>query len=191
MALLKNTSKKNQLSNLDSQDNLLTDKISEEDIPTNTGFIPWTNFFYKIWWNIRRLFSNPLKEKKKELHLLDQVNILISEDASNVVDICEKYISLHRVVENTKARSRLEKWVTRLIVGYLIIVGFILIGCSFKNWLIAKELPYIDIDTSVLIALLTTTTVNIVALGYILVKGLFHEHEKRDIHNEKSLEGLK
>ncbi len=188
MISLKNFLKKTQSSNSDKLSNALEDKknlITRDYNPGDVDFIPWTNLFYKGWWNFRRLFSNPFKEKKKELRILDQVNVLISEgDTSKVADICEKYISLHRIVENTKARARLEKWVTRLIVGYLTLVGVILIASSFEKWLSYRDLPYIDIETPVLIALLTTTTVNIVALGYILVRGLFHEHEKKDIHNE-------
>ena len=162
---------------------MLTEQASEQ----GDKVIPWSHFIYKIWWNFRRLFSNPFKEKRKELRLLDQVGILISEgDANQVADVCEKYISLHRIVENTKARTRLEKWITRLIVGYLLVVGFILVLDAIKGWLKAKDYIYVELETSVLVALLTTTTINIVALGIILVRGLFHEHETKDLKQEKT-----
>lgn len=106
--------------------------------------IPWCNGVYKIWWNFKRLFTDPFKKKNKELRLLEQIDILInSGDAKEVADVCEKYISLHRIVENTKARTRLEKWVTRLIVGYLIIVGLIVLADSFHEWLNYCHYPYI------------------------------------------------
>ena len=92
--------------------NMLTDDASDK----NDNQIPWSNGAYKIWWNVRRFFQNPFSEQKKELRLLDQVELLLVDgDATAVAETCEKYITLHRIVENTKARRRLEKWVTRLI----------------------------------------------------------------------------
>ena len=181
---LKNTSKNTQLSSLNEHNDVLAEGSKNKG--KDNQLIPWNNGFYKIWWNIRRLFTNPFAEKKQELRLLDLVNILVSTgDPKAVSKTCEDYISLHRVVENTKARARLEKWITRLIVGYLIIVGIILIWCSLHDYLNDKKWPCIQIESTVLVALLTTTTINIVALGIILVRGLFHEHEKKDINTEK------
>lgn len=179
----RNTSQSTQSSQADDP---LKDALSESTSLRNDDVIPWSNLFYKIWWNIRRLFTNPFKEKKKELRLLDQVGIIISEgDAVKVAETCEKYIALHRIVENTRARRRLERWVTRLIVGYLLIVFILVLTNSFSPWLAYKSLPNMKMDTSIVIALLTTTTVNIVALGLILVRGLFHEHEDKDMSKEK------
>ncbi len=162
--------------------------LSDDDSEASGNIIPWTNFFYKIWWNIRRLFLNPFCEQKKELRLLDQVELLISEgDAGSVAETCEKYITLHRIVENTRARRRLERWVTRLIVFYLFIVFILLSTNSLQTWLKAKGLPFIYMDEKIIIALLTTTTINIVALGIILVRGLFHEDEDKDVRKEKPL----
>lgn len=164
--------------------NILSDKDSE----TSGNDIPWANFFYKIWWNFRRLFLNPFCEQKKELRLLDQVELLISEgDAGSVAETCEKYITLHRIVENTRARRRLERWVTRLIVLYLLVVFLLLATNSLHSWLETKGLPFIYMDEKIIIALLTTTTINIVALGIILVRGLFHEDEDKDVRKEKPL----
>ena len=162
--------------------------LSDNDSETSGNAIPWTNFFYKIWWNIRRLFINPFCEQKKELRLLDQVELLISEgDAGSVAETCEKYITLHRIVENTRARRRLERWVTRLIVFYLLMVFILLSTNSLHSWLETKGLPFIYMDEKIIIALLTTTTINIVALGIILVRGLFHEDEDKDVGKEKPL----
>lgn len=179
-------SSKNTLSNTQSSQqadgslDILQGKSSR-----NEDLIPWSNFFYKIWWNVRNLFLNPFREKKKELQLLDQVSIIISEgDPVKVAETCEKYIALHRIVENTRARRRLEKWITRLIVSYLVIVFLLVLSNSSSSWLAERGLPYIKMESSIVIALLTTTTVNIVALGIILVRGLFHEHENKDMNKE-------
>lgn len=179
----KNTSPNTQ--SLPPAENPIDDALSGSTVLGNEDSIPWSNFFYKVWWNIRRLFTNPFKEKKKELRLLDQVGIILSEgDAEKMAETCEKYIALHRIVENTRARRRLERWVTRLIVGYLLIVFLLVLSNSFSTWLANKSLPYVSMDSGIVIALLTTTTVNIVALGIILVRGLFHEHENSDMNRE-------
>jgi len=122
--------------------------------------IPWRCFIYKLWYNILYTFRNPFKEPKRELNLLEQVEVLINTgDSGDVIDYCERYIYLHRIIENTRARRRLERWVTSYIL----------------KW----DLPF-----GVIITILSTTTVNIVALGYILVRGLFHENENEDAKKE-------
>lgn len=152
-------------------------------LPGKDEHIPFRNLFYKCWYNFAYLFKNPFKRPKRELNLLEQVEVLINTgDPATVVDYCEKYIFLHRIVENTRARRRLERWITRLISVYLFIV-FLLIGLSYAlQW---------QTPIGVIITILSTTTINIVALGYILVRGLFHEHEENDIKKEKPKEDQK
>ncbi|MES5135643.1 hypothetical protein ABVC71_08090 [Prevotella amnii] len=138
--------------------------------------IPWRCFIYKIWYNILYTFRNPFKEPKRELNLLEQVEVLITTGRSgNVIDYCERYIYLHRIIENTRARRRLERWVTRLVSTYLLIVFALIVTSYILKW---------DLPLGVIITILSTTTVNIVALGYILVRGLFHENENEDAKKE-------
>lgn len=40
------------------------------------------------------------------------------------------------------------------------------------------------ISGGIIITLLSTTTINIVALGLILVRGLFHQRDDQDLENE-------
>ena len=150
--------------------NLSIAKPAEENIP-------WKCLIFKIWYNFAFLFKNPTKKPKRELNLLEQVEVLINTGEANIViEYCEKYIYLHRIVENTRARRRLERWITRLISIYLLMV-LILIAVSYIfRW---------NLHSGVIITILSTTTINIVALGYILVRGLFHEHEENDIKKEK------
>jgi hypothetical protein len=158
--------------------------ISDKDIAElfNDDFqekknIPWkTNGAYKVWFNILRFFRNPYPKEKKELDLLDVVDLLISTgDPENVADSCKQYVDLHRIVENTRARRRLEKWVTRLISSYLFFVfAFIVASYTFR-W---------EISGGIIVTLLSTTTINIVALGLILVRGLFHQRDDKDLENE-------
>lgn len=68
-----------------------------------------------------------------------------------------------RYAQDTKLRTNLTRWVQWLIPAWLALVMAVLIMSMFCG----------DIDSSVLIALLTTTTVNIIGLPYIVLKGLF------------------
>ena len=138
--------------------------------------IPWKCFGFKIWYNIIYIFKNPFKKPKRELNLLEQVEVLINTgDSGDVIDYCERYIYLHRIIENTRARRRLERWVTRLVSTYLLIVFALIVTSYILKW---------DLALGVIITILSTTTVNIVALGYILVRGLFHENENEDAKKE-------
>lgn len=138
--------------------------------------IPWKSFGFKIWYNIIYIFRNPFKKPKRELNLLEQVEVLINTgDSGDVIDYCERYIYLHRIIENTRARRRLERWITRLISIYLLMVFALIIVSYILKW---------NLPSGVIITILSTTTVNIVALGYILVRGLFHEHEGDETKKE-------
>ena len=158
-------------------------QIDLSDFPSGKSAdekIPYKCFFFKLWYNFIYLFKNPFKKTKRELNLLEQVEVLINTgEGENIITYCEKYIYLHRIVENTRARRRLERWITRLISSYLLFV-FVLIALSYLlSW---------NLHLGVIITILSTTTINIVALGYILVRGLFHEHEEEDIKRENPRE---
>lgn len=156
--------------------------LLSEELPNFNSYklenqdIPWRCFIYKTWYNILYTFRNPFKEPKRELNLLEQVEVLINTgDSGDVIDYCERYIYLHRIIENTRARRRLERWVTRLVSTYLLIVFALIVTSYMLKW---------DLPLGVIITILSTTTVNIVALGYILVRGLFHENESEDAKKE-------
>lgn len=73
------------------------------------------------------------------------------------------------MVENTKARRRLEKWSLRVIAWYLMIVLVIVVLCYTNiKWLHILEIPW-----KIMVAVLTTTTVNIIGLGLIVLRGHF------------------
>lgn len=156
--------------------------LLSEELPNFNSYkqedqdIPWRCFIYKLWYNILYTFRNPFKEPNRELNLLEQVEVLINTgDSGDVIDYCERYIYLHRIIENTRARRRLERWVTRLVSTYLLIVFALIVTSYILKW---------DLPLGVIITILSTTTVNIVALGYILVRGLFHENEGHETKSE-------
>lgn len=117
------------------------------------------------------------KEANVEIPFLSVCATLIqtcvnAEDAPGLV---RELLEMHRIEQNTKARRRLERWITKLIFAYfavvllLIVVFYSLAGLCFSR---AK------ISDAVMITILSTTTVNVIGLAVILVRGLFPSEER-------------
>ena len=124
---------------------------------------------------IKCFFREPGRKEKKELNVLDQVQILMeSNPTPENIQKCQELTQLHRIIENTKARRRLEKWSLRVIAVYLFVVLLIVMSCYTKCE--EKPLLYViksEIPPNIMIAILTTTTANIIGLGLIVLRGHF------------------
>ena len=167
--------------NGDELDDLSFESYFEE----KEDYIPWKHGGFKIYSFIKRLFCSP--SPKKELNLLEQVSVLLNtepgEPSSPLIEKCKQFIQLHRIVENTSARKRLEKWAKRIIVWYLITV-FIIILLNNNGDKDTKSWYLLSLSDSVLITLLSTTTVNIIGLGLIILRGHFYTKEHFDDKKE-------
>ena len=71
---------------------------------------------------------------------------------------------IRRLSEDTDHRKGLITWVKYVVILWLACVVVIVAANSFT---------FFDLSDGVLIALLTTTTVNILGLAYIVLQGLF------------------
>lgn len=135
-------------------------------------------------------YGNPVPKKpftsKKEddLRLIEKVNLLLEmgDDDEKTSSLIVKYTKLHRVHENTKARRRLEKWASVVIVTYLMVVLLIVlmnyISIDYKEcWLgrVTMEIP-----DKIMFTILSTTTINIIGLGLIVLRGHFPNKEDKD-----------
>lgn len=145
--------------------------------------ISWKHGGYKLY-NIKRLFISP--RPRKELNLLEQVETLLNstpadqEPTKELIDKCHHFIKLHRIIENTSARKRLEKWAKRVIVLYLLVVLMLVVFDSIV------ENTWFEISDTVMITILSTTTVNIIGLGLIVLRGHFPQKDKEsDVNSEK------
>lgn len=119
------------------------------------------------------------KKGKNELKLIEKINLLLDmgDDSEETSSLIEKYTKIHRVHENTKARRRLERWASRVIVYYLITVLVILL----LNYGIMFPFSFrLNISDNIIIAILTTTTVNIIGLGLIVLRGHFPNSDNGD-----------
>lgn len=119
-------------------------------------------------------FSSFLPNKESEDENIDLLKIASSLLSSNTSDEniakAKELAGLHRLVENTKARRRLEKWSLRIISWYLLVVLAIVLLNYTK---ISSVVGVIYIPEPIMIAILTTTTVNIIGLGLIVLRGHF------------------
>lgn len=150
-----------------SADNLFEEE-KEEDVKEKN--LCRKHFGYYFIDAIKQFFSSPYKKEKRELNVLDSIQTLLeSEPTDENINKCQELSKLHRMVENTKARRRLEKWSLHVIVWYLIIVLIVVVLC-YTN---IKCLHIIEIPWRIMIAVLTTTTVNIIGLGLIVLRGHF------------------
>jgi hypothetical protein len=83
------------------------------------------------------------------------------EDADDL-SLTEQKIA--RYGQDTKYRSHLAKWVMWIVPGWLVLVLIILSLCGMQ---------LMALNAEVLITLLATTTVNVLGLAYIVLKGIF------------------
>ncbi len=140
--------------------------------------------YYVPYW-LKFFFSKPFKEEKKELNTLEQVQTLVESSVTDEnLKKCDQLVYLHRIIENTRARRRLEKWSLRVIAFYLVIVLFIVLANYYScpvipDWLKSKSLDP-AIPSEIMITILSTTTINIIGLGLIVLKGHFLAKESLD-----------
>ena len=148
----------------------------KEDKKKKSNNIDWKHGGYVFIQKVRRFFSNPNPpKKKKELDVLEQIQILIETNTTNEnIEKCKELSKLHRITENTKARKRLEQWSLKVICTYLIVVLVIIILNYTVSFFNEGDAP---IPSQIMITILSTTTVNIIGLGLIVLRGHFLSKE--------------
>lgn len=160
------------------------------DLFDSKGKISWYHYVlhlgYYIPHFIRCFFKKPFAETKRDLNILETVATLLDSSAtSENIEKSKELTRLHRIVENTKARRRLEKWSLKIISSYLLIVLMVVLLCYIQ---IPPLKGVIQIPESIMIAILTTTTVNIIGLGLIVLRGHFLANDKsNDIKPSSSI----
>lgn len=136
----------------------------------------------------KRFFCGPSKSATRDLDFVDKLALLL-EPGNFTNDIMQKskeLSALHREYENTKARKRLEKWSLGIIIVYLLVVLCLIIcnyfSVNFKGILSVFNEIKCNIPDKVMIVILSTTTVNIIGLGLIVLRGYFlaKENKKND-----------
>ncbi len=94
---------------------------------------------------------------------LDENSLEDQDIDSDELDLQERRYKNERYREDTKSRKKLAYWAASVVTVYLILV-FIILFINHKCILLSD---------SVLMMLLGTTTVNVLGLMYIVLKGYF------------------
>lgn len=134
---------------------------------------------------------NPPKSKDSQFKFIAErlISTLPDNPDQLTVDTTKQLLEQHRTIENTQARRRLERWACWAIVIYLACVFLLLIfnGVSRVLWptIFTADKPLFS--DNVLYVILSTTTVNILGLGFIVLKG--HFPQKEDKSHSDSTEG--
>nr|DAV03565.1 MAG TPA: hypothetical protein [Caudoviricetes sp.]DAZ04572.1 MAG TPA: hypothetical protein [Caudoviricetes sp.] len=166
--------------------------------------LPWKRYgAYKLLQYIKRFFSYKPKPSR-ELNLEDTVGNLLSPFSESgatipeeILNKCKELLQHQRMLEDTRARRRLEHWATKIISYYLIIVFIILLLSGFASVINIMLCQFCGIDSKfiistdsvflsdkVLVVLLSTTTINIIGLGLIVLRGHFgNKEDKKDTNN--------
>lgn len=140
---------------------------------------------YYIIVNIWRFFFGPSQiiiSKQKDSRFKFVAEQLISTLPENadpiIIETSANLLSQHRTIENTEARRRLEKWACRTIIIYLISV-FLLVLLNGFSRVLWPQIFITEgfISDTVMYVILSTTTVNIIGLGIIVLKGHFPKEE--------------
>ncbi len=119
-----------------------------------------------------KIYQRTIRDLKPDLDPLEIIRKLLENfEQEENINKSKSIASLHRVIENTHARRRLEKWALRVIVCYLIIV-LIIVAATYTT-IEAIGLPWFKFPPNIMIAILTTTTANIIGLGLIVLRGHF------------------
>lgn len=143
----------------------------------------------------RKLSKRQKREfrQKKEEFFITSAQELLANNTNDafIIDSSRKLLVQQRIMEDTNARRRLEKWARNTIIIYLLIV-FLLVLLNGMSQIVWPE--HFDkhgfITDTVMTVILSTTTINIIGLGVIVLKGHFpnyiHEDRNDALNNTNS-----
>lgn len=157
------------------------------------------NGAYNLTQRFKQFFCGPSKAMpRKDLNIVEQISVLlehgdkITDDEIHRVHILT---NIHRLFENTKARQRLERWASRVIVFYLLIVLWIVLA-NYINIEYLGSLNFmnditVEIPDKIMFTILSTTTINIIGLGLIVLRGHFLSKDQEENNDRKKKKNRK
>lgn len=178
-----------QATNIDKKFNNIIGKTKTQDVV-------WLKYGgYLLYYKIRCFFLGEKPLKKNDNKFADLAETLISTIPDNpsteLLASSEKLLEQQRMLEDTRARRRLERWATRVIAYYLLSVFVLLIANGIVlvfnpiettemigNGLLVKRG---FISDSIMTVILTTTTINIIGLGVIVLNGHFNKNKDKKV----------
>lgn len=154
--------------------------------------------FHKLRrWFIRHLYKGIVVLEKKEdpEFFISTARDLIANNTQDafILETSRNLLVQQRIMDDTKARRRLERWARNTILCYLIIV-FILVLLNGASQVIWRDVfpDHGFITDTVMTVILSTTTVNIIGLGVIVLRGHFPSYGNEDsVKNKKDAKSEK
>ena len=112
---------------------------------------------------------------EEQANLFDEINLHnetcdSASTESEIQDVDQNSLKVQireRYSQDTHFRKHLARWVMWIVPAWLILVLIIVFLCGFG---------LTSLDSSVLITLLATTTINVLGLAYIVLKGIFKQN---------------
>lgn len=124
---------------------------------------------------LSRKQKRELRRKKEEFFITSAQELLANNtNDAFIINSSRKLLVQQRIMDDTKARRRLEKWARNTIIVYLMIV-FLLVLLNGLSQIVWNEYfkEHGFISDTVMTVILSTTTINIIGLGVIVLKGHF------------------
>lgn len=166
-----------------------TDGIFDEQVGTGTSKeCKWKYSGYHIAIAVKEFFCGKTRPKRGHDTFTSVAETIVAnfsdggEIQESLLKSTKELLRQQRMLEDTHARRRLERWATRVIAWYLIIVLIVVILNSIISAVADIEGGFIS--GGIMAAILTTTTVNIIGLGLIVLKGHFPNNQKKDIEEK-------
>lgn len=98
-------------------------------------------------------------------------------DFPQMLEASRALLEQQRIQDNSHARRRLEKWTTRTISWYLIVVAVLVVSNGIVSMFTHNHDGFIS--SGIMAGILSTTTINVIGLGFIVLKGHFQHHEEK------------
>lgn len=145
----------------------------------------WKYAGHDILVSVREFFCGQRRTHRGHDTFTDVAETIIlqeSELSTEMLEISRKLLEQQRILENTHARRRLERWATRVISWYLIVVLVLVVSNGVTAMLAGNKEGFIS--SGIMAAILSTTTINIIGLGLIVLRGHFPQKESSSENNQ-------
>lgn len=138
--------------------------------------------FFSLMTIIKDFFRGPYKPRNVHERFSETAESIIvqlsdKEVSADVLEASKALLEQQRIQDNSHARRRLEKWATRTISWYLIVVAALVVSNGIVSMFTHNHDGFIS--SGIMAGILSTTTINVIGLGFIVLKGHFQHHEDK------------
>lgn len=140
-----------------------------DDVGGDGSRFQWRYGAHDLCVIVREFFAGERRERFDDSKFESSFVPDKESDAKTIV----RLLKAQDAINGTFARRRLERWVTRVIVTYLAMVFVLIVAHGVVVCLVDEGGLFSDL---ILVTILSTTTVNVLGMAYIVLKGRFWGH---------------